>query len=104
MNYKCKEALEAVEAINQALHESQEGEDCQAVLLTFSTDGDDAIVKFLTQTIFLSSEDEREFDEQKNEWEPMQQYLWKQMNSILVDIEKISAITHAMATAGPYER
>lgn len=44
-------------------------------LLTFSGDGTNLIIEYLGFKIWNSNDDQRKFDEQKNDYEPMEPYL-----------------------------
>ena len=46
-------------------------------------------IEFLNMTLWNSEEDEREFDEEANEWEPLEPFLRNEINKIIQELSKI---------------
>jgi len=78
-NGKSKEAFQAVAIVNDAIREAYGEPEEAAMLLTFSSDGVVSWVEFLGATVWHSENEERDFDEAKDEWEPMRPFLLKAM-------------------------
>lgn len=83
-----KEIFKAVESINEELLERELGDmiDDYSVyefLLTISSNTISTFVEFLGQTIYRNDEDEREFLEEGQDYEPLEPYLKKQMKIVL---------------------
>lgn len=81
------ESLEAVQTINQDLYEKSDG--CQYLYVELQCDGDCIIIKFLDQIIWNSDDDLRIFYEEGNEYEPIENYLRREINELLESIRKI---------------
>lgn len=71
----------------QALNELNECEDCLMFPAEMRTDGFSFRIDWLGQCLWMSEEDEREFNEEKDEWEPLGQYLIREQNKRFADIE-----------------
>lgn len=72
--------LNAVASINGDLFEKHE-DDCEQ--LDFQSNGFQYIVKWLGVIIYNSDNDERAFDEAKNEYEPIELFLRKECDKIV---------------------
>ena len=76
-----KETLDAVTAINERAY--NEYEEAMFFPLVFDTDGMSFKVDFLGSTIFSADDDEREFSESKNEYEPVEGFLIQKINETI---------------------
>jgi hypothetical protein len=98
MNTLFKEAINAVEEINEKMFDqAEEGSSCQYILLEMKTTGDIIIIEFCGIQIWNSEEDEREFHDSTNilppqpgSYEPIRTYLNRQINELVKYISKIS--------------
>jgi len=59
------------------------------IYLEFSSVGYSSIIKFLDIVIWDEDNDERDFDESKNEYEPLKFFLIRKINDILEKLGKI---------------
>lgn len=56
---------------------------------TLYTDGFSEIISFLGQPIWASDEDDREFSEVTNEYEPLEPYLLRKAQELIININSI---------------
>jgi len=92
MNSLMIEAINAVGNLNEEMiDQCEEGSDMSWIMLTAVITGDMVLIKFLEQTIWFSEEDEREYiDDGKDEiYEPLEQYLRREINKQVAYISKI---------------
>jgi len=87
-NYK--EIIEIVEKINGEVFEHLERFGLTYPFFELRTDGFSIIIIFMGyHRIWFSDEDEREFDEDKNEYEPLERYLRREAQKIIDQINGI---------------
>jgi hypothetical protein len=55
--------------------------------LCFKSDGVSSVVEFLGSPIWSSEDDCRAFDEKTNEFEPLENYLKKEMNKLVEELQ-----------------
>lgn len=85
------EALRTIEKLNDEIYGFL-NEDYGETFLTFElcTDGNSIIIKFMeNHQLWFSYEDEREFYEKANEYEPLEQYLRREAQKIIDQISSI---------------
>ncbi len=75
-----EEALKAVEKLNREIPDSFE----------LHTDGYSIVIMFISNfQLWCSDDDEREFNENKNEYEPLEGYLRKEVQKAINQIGKL---------------
>lgn len=89
MIIKMQEAIEAVSILNQEVYDYFEGFNMTWPLFNLKTEGDCIIIYIENHRLWFSEEDEREFDENKNEHEPIESFLRREGQKI---IDQISGI------------
>ena len=77
--------LEAVQELNDYISEKHEGGSAQAV--EFSSDGNMCAVRFCGSTVWNEDEDDRNFDDNANEYEPLVPFLKKKINEQIDDLQ-----------------
>jgi len=82
MDSKFNEVLEAVRKLNEEIMEDNEGGTEYCCFWVLETNGIDIIINFLGQGMWRSDEDERDFDESKNEYEPLEPFLRRESKKI----------------------
>ena len=85
------ETIEAVERINEEIFE-QIGDDhgfCPLEGLYFRTDGFGELVEFLGERIWCSEDDERNYDEEKDDFEPIEDFLRRTIMGMINTVGKI---------------
>ena len=88
-----KEALEAISKLNLEIYEEFEQFGFSFTIFELHTNGGDIIINFMgTLQLWHADEDEREFDEDKNEWEPLEEYLRKEAQEIINQIAIIKLL------------
>ena len=79
-----QEFIELIYELNQEIYEQTGDEGIMLEPLNFMTDGNSAVITFMGSYRVWSSEDnEREFIEEQNDWEPLEDYLRREMKAIL---------------------
>lgn len=87
------EAIEVVEKLNQEVYDYFENYGLTYSLLELKTDGFSIIINFMGQhRLWFSEEDEREFDDEINEYEPLEQYLRRETQEIINQIGGIKLL------------
>lgn len=89
MIIKIQEAIEAVNILNQEVYNYFESFSMTWPLFDLKTDGDCIIIDIGNHRMWFSEEDERVFDENKNEYEPIESFLRREGQKI---IDQISGI------------
>lgn len=89
MIMKMQEAIEAVSILNQEVYDYFESFSITWPLFGLRTDGDCIIIDMGNHRLWFSGEDEREFEENKNEYEPIESFLRREGQRI---IDQISGI------------
>ncbi|HDZ25766.1 hypothetical protein LCGC14_1796160 [marine sediment metagenome] len=86
-----KEALKAIGSINQEIYDFFEEKYSETFpILELQTDGFYIIINFMgNYRLWFSEEDEREFDEDKNDYEPFEPYLRRETQKIIDQIGSI---------------
>ncbi len=86
-----KEALKAVESINQEIYDFfEEKYGATFPLLNLETDGFAFVITFMgNYQLWFSEEDERDFDEVKDEYEPFEPYLRRETQKMINKIGNI---------------
>ncbi len=86
-----EEALNAVENINQEIYDFLEKEyGIRFPILNLETDGFSILITFMgNYVLWFSEEDEREFNANKNEYEPLEQYLRREAQKLIDQIGSI---------------
>ncbi len=79
------EILKIVWNINNDLYERLEVFESEYMIptLEFISSGDVTLIKFLDFTLWYSEEDEREFCEDKDEYEDLDKYLYRKIKEII---------------------
>lgn len=90
-NKEATEAIEAVTKINEEIYEQTEEKNgiCFFDGLEFSTNGFSMGIEFLGDQIWCDEDDERKYDEDKDEYEPLEGFLRRQIAEVLKKTEKI---------------
>lgn len=84
------EALKIVENLNEKTCEYLEKGKLTYPLFEFVTDGFSVIIKFMGHhRLWFSDEDEREFYEEANEYEPLEKYVRREAQKIINQISGI---------------
>lgn len=84
------EALKAVEQLNEEIYDYFEGFGLSFPLFDLKTDGFVIIIDFMGYLqLWNSDEDEREFYEEANEYESLEQYLRREAQEIINQISGI---------------
>jgi len=88
------ELYKAIESINFDILEHDE--DCKKgyyqYLLRFESNGCNDVVKFLGNIIYNDDDNDREWDEETNSYEPFQPYLLRKMCKEISKIKKIEKL------------
>jgi hypothetical protein len=73
------QVIDVVRELNEKIEIESE---CSSTtfVLELCTNGIESVVRFLDITLWSSGDDCREFDESKNDFEPLSEYLIKEMN------------------------
>lgn len=87
--------LGVVGEINHELYDkinpdSEQNEDLDYPNLNYESDGTSELVRFMDIIIWCSEDDEREFIENKNAYEPMKPFLIKKMRKLIEKANKIN--------------
>jgi len=87
-----KEAFKVVDKINEEAREIFEEEFGLCFpLLYLTTNGDYIIISLFDKfQIWFNDEDEREFDEEKNDWEPLEGFVRREVQKIIYQISKVT--------------
>ena len=85
------EAINAVRKINEEIYEQTEEEDgfCPIEGLVFKTNGFGLVIKFFGDQIWNDEDSERKYDEEKDEDEPMEGFLRREVMRIVNEVGKI---------------
>lgn len=73
--------------LNDHIMDASENEDCP--LIEFTTNTYSETIEFMGIRIWSSDDEEREWIEDTNDYEPMDKYLMKKINGIIESIQKI---------------
>jgi hypothetical protein len=85
-----KYALKAVSDLNQEVYDYFESYGLTLSLFELRTNGISIIINFMGQyRLWFSDEDEREYCEETDEYEPIEQYLRRESQKIITQIGKI---------------
>ena len=82
---KAQDVLAVVSELNE---EIELKELASSYFLDFLSNGDCSVIKFLGESIWSSEEDERIFDEELNEYEPLRDYLKRIMNKVIDELQE----------------
>lgn len=91
------EIIDAVETINNRIYETinpdwydrHSQDDYNYPELNIQSNGCAAIITFMAVTIWSSEDDEREFIEEKNDYEPFEPFLEKEIKKLLEKASKL---------------
>lgn len=80
-----------IEDINQEIHDSEEYPDqyTEFTLLEYRTNGYASIILFFGEQIWSSEDDNREYDEETDVYEPLENYLRREINKFISLISNI---------------
>ena len=95
MEEMVKQALAAVSAINDDMDQES---DSQFHLVELRTTGYAILVQWLGRTVWSSEDDERAFDEERNEYEPLEPFLRRACAELA---RNVSAESAGLRTTGP---
>ena len=87
-----KNILDTIFVLNQEIFDKLPESDYEALypdLLTFVSDGNGDIIKFLSITIWSSSMDERKFLVTEEDYEPLEGFLRRKIEEIVNAIKKV---------------
>jgi hypothetical protein len=90
INWSCNEALKiealkVVAILNNYLMENTSG--TSTTFLEFWSNGDDCMIYFLGERIWASFDDNRNFIEQINDWEPLEPFIKKLCNDKINELK-----------------
>jgi len=84
------EAINAVRRINEEIYDQIEED--EGFQLEFLTNGFCSGIKFLGDIIWNEDDNERKYDEEEDEYEPMEGFLRRQINEILKKTANIEVL------------
>ena len=87
MNDLIQEAINVVKSINEEIYEQHQSE---FIPINCCTDGDEVCIEFLNQHIWTSIEDEREYLDDKDDWEPLEQFVRIKIMELINEIKNIN--------------
>jgi len=87
-NYE-REVLGIINIVDKLQSELEDQCPEEYYFIEFTTDGNDICVRFLGIPIWFREDDMREYDEERDEYEPLENYLRREINN---EIEKISKL------------
>ena len=79
----------AVSNINMDLQEDEKEDE---IYLEIHTNGFCIVVKFLGEQIWSSENEDRNFDDDANEWEPLEPFLRKKCKDLIIKISKLQGV------------
>lgn len=83
------QAYDAVVNINDTIVGCMDSESKYSMPVLLTTDGTSLLIEICGTQIWNDDEDDREFSEEKNEYEPLEPFLRKKINEELELIKKI---------------
>jgi hypothetical protein len=88
-NSLLNQAYDAVVSINDTIIGSMDSKSEYSMPILLTTDGASLLIEIYGVQIWNDDEDDREFSEEKNEYEPLEPFLRKKINEELELIKKI---------------
>jgi phage-related protein len=86
---KYEKTPEEVIKVVRELNEEMENEDIsESFFFVAHTDGNCSVIEFIGSDLWNSEDDDREFFEDKNEWEPLVNYIRRKRDELLSNIIK----------------
>jgi len=89
MSYSIKETVDAIDNINGDLFEKTDNE---SIIVELKTTGCVTIIEFCGISIWSSEDDDRQYIDQIDEYEPIEPFLRKKVNEVIETITKIKSI------------
>lgn len=77
----CRDSFNIVTKLNDWIRDNSTSS--QQFVLEYHSDGYNVIIEFLGSKIWISYEDEREWIKEKNDYEPLEDYLKREINKMI---------------------